>query len=333
MEERLFWIGVAIGLYSWGTRYGLKIGKLDKRNWTSLWHGIFCAIAGFSVGLVLIMSSESREHFQSVAVGILSRRELFFSLFAGALGGAWGCWSAWSNGKTPKDREKYHQEDLEWAETFFSALILASLMMYFVVQAFKIPSGSMKNTLLIGDHLFVNKFVYGIRIPFTNKRVLRLRPVDAKDVVVFRFPTEDTEEQHCGSIQYGKDFIKRVVGLPGDEIKVRDEVVYRNGVQVGYEPYVRLVLLDIQREKDPHPLSQDEYQHLWESRQLDQYVLGNFIRDDFGPVHVPANTYFMMGDNRDESCDSRFWGPVPDHYIKGKAWLVYWPPNRIGRIH
>jgi signal peptidase I len=332
MEERLFWIGIVIGLYAWGTRYGMKAGKLDRRGWTSLWHGIFCAIAGFSIGLVLIMSSESREHFQSVAVGILSRRELFYGLLAGALGGIWGAWNAWNSGDTPKGRSRYHQEDLEWAETFFSALVLASLMMYFVVQAFKIPSGSMKNTLLIGDHLFVNKFVYGIRIPFTGKRVLRLRSLETKDVVVFRFPTEDTQEQHCGSIQYGKDFIKRVIGLPGDEIQVRDAMVYRNGSPVGDEPYVRLVP-GMPREKDAHPLPGGEYQRLWESRQLDQYVAGNLIRDDFGPVRVPANSYFMMGDNRDESCDSRFWGPVPDYYVKGKAWIIYWPPSRIGGVH
>jgi len=332
MEERLFWIGAAIGLYAWGTRYGMKAGKLDNRGWTSLWHGIFCAIVGFSIGLVLIMSSESRDHFQSAAIGILSQRELFYSLLAGALGGAWGAWSAWSSGKTSKERNYYHQEDLEWAETFFSALILASVMMYFIIQAFKIPSGSMKNTLLIGDHLFVNKFTYGVRIPLTEKRVLRLNPVAVKDVVVFRFPTEDTQEQHCGSLQYGKDFIKRVVGLPGDEIRVHNEVVYRNGMRVDSEPYVRIIE-ETPRGDDGHPLPRETYQRLWESRQLEQSVAGNFIRDDFGPVRVPANNYFMMGDNRDESCDSRFWGPVPDYYIKGKAWLVYWPPSRIGVIH
>lgn len=332
MEERLFWIGVVIGLYAWGIRYGIKAGKLDNRGWTTLWHGVFCAIAGFSIGLVLIMSSESREHFQSVAVGILSQRELFYGLLAGVLGGAWGAWNAWKSGNSPKERSRYHQEDLEWAETFFSALVLASLMMYFVVQAFKIPSGSMKNTLLIGDHLFVNKFIYGVRIPFTEKRIMRLHSLETKDIVVFRFPTEDPQEQHCGSIQYGKDFIKRVIGLPGDEIQVRDAMIYRNGVPVGDEPYVRLVS-GMSREKDQHPLPGKEYQRLWESRQLDQYVAGNLIRDDFGPVRVPANSYFMMGDNRDESCDSRFWGPVPDYYVKGKAWMIYWPPSRIGGIH
>src|SRR6267142_4420040 len=107
MEERLFWIGVVILIYAWVTRYGLKTGKLDRRDWTSLWHAIFCAIVGFSIGLVLSMSSEGREHFQSAAVGLLSQRELLYGLLAGAVGGAWGAWSPWRSGKTPKERSYY----------------------------------------------------------------------------------------------------------------------------------------------------------------------------------------------------------------------------------
>src|SRR5271156_1585575 len=108
MEERLFWIGIIIGLYAWGTRRGVKSGLLDHRGWTSIWHGVFCAIAGFSAGLVLIMSSESRDHFQSVSAGILSQRELFYGLLAGAVGGAWGVLSAWRVGRTSKERTHYH---------------------------------------------------------------------------------------------------------------------------------------------------------------------------------------------------------------------------------
>jgi len=330
MEERLFWIGIAIGAYAYATRWGIKNGKLDKRGATSAWHATFCSMAGFSIGLVAMMSMETRERFPP-ALGILSQREVLCGLLLGTLGGAWGAFSAWRAGKSTKERSKFHDEDLEWADTFFSALVLASLMMYFVVQAFKIPSGSMKDTLLIGDHLFVNKFVYGTRIPMTGTRIVPLRNVKTKDVVVFRFPTENKQEQHCGSIQYNKDFIKRVVGLPGDVIRVRGETVYRNGEKVGPEPYVR-ILPGVFREKDPRPLAADEYQKLWESRKLDDYVMGNYIRDDFGPVKVPEGSYFMMGDNRDESCDSRFWGPVPNRYLKGQAWFVYWPPSRMGTI-
>lgn len=332
MEERLFWIGIAMLAYAYGTRLGIRSGKLDNRGSTSFWHAVFLALAGFSIGLVFMMSMETRDRFSTVSIGILSQREVLCGILFGVIAGAWGAMSAWRFGKSQKERARYHDEDLEWADTFSSALILASLMMYFVVQAFKIPSGSMKDTLLIGDHLFVNKFIYGTRIPLTSTRILRLRGVHAKDVVVFRFPTEDKEEQHCGSVQYNKDFIKRVVGLPGDEIQVKGDAVYRNGEKVGPEPYVR-ILPGIRREKDPHPLPHDEYQKLWETRKLDDYVIGNFIRDDFGPIKVPPGSYFMMGDNRDESCDSRFWGPVQDRYIKGQAWFVYWPPSRMGTIH
>ena len=332
MEERLFYIGIAMFAYAYATRWGMKSGRLDKRGATSLWHAAFCALAGFSVGLVAMMSMETRDRFSAPVIGALSEREILCGIFLAIVAGAWGATSAWRSGKSAKERSKYHEEDLEWADTFSSALVLASLMMYFVVQAFKIPSGSMKNTLLIGDHLFVNKFVYGTRIPLTTKRVLPVRRVRPGDVVVFRFPTEDKEEQHCGSPQYNKDFIKRVIGLPGDEIRVVGETVYRNGEKVALPPNGRL-LPGMIREKDPHPLAHDQYQKLWETRKLDDYVIGNYIRDDFGPVRVPDGDYFMMGDNRDESCDSRFWGPVPDHYIKGQAWFIYWPPSRMGTIH
>src|SRR5208282_4172243 len=102
-------------------------------------------------------------------------------------------------------------EDLEWADTVFSAVLLASLLMYFVIQAFKIPSSSMESTLMVGDHLFVNKFVYGLRVPLAGKRVFELRPISRGDVIVFQFPDDDITHLHCGSVQYRKDFIKRVV--------------------------------------------------------------------------------------------------------------------------
>src|SRR5262249_11889463 len=147
-------------------------------------------------GLVFMMSMETRDRYATASIGILSQREVLCGILFGLVAGAWGSVSAWRSGKSAKERSKFHEEDLEWADTFFSALVLASLMMYFIVQAFKIPSGSMKDTLLIGDHLFVNKFIYGTRIPLTGTRILPLRNVRTKDVVVFRFPTENKEEQH-----------------------------------------------------------------------------------------------------------------------------------------
>jgi signal peptidase I len=267
----------------------------------------------------------------SVAAGILSWRELSWSLGGGALLGLWGAVSAYTKGQTREGRKYFHNEDMEWAETVFSAVILASILMYFIVQAFKIPSGSMRSTLLEGDHLFVNKFIYGVRIPFTHKRILRFKSIERGDIVVFQFPTTDSQETHCGSIQYGKDFIKRTIGLPGDTVEVKGGKVIINGQPLEGEAYAQY--LDPVR-TPPATLSMpaEQYQKLWQTHQLDHH-LGDSMKDYFGPVKIPEKTYLMMGDNRDRSCDSRFWGPVEDHFVKGKAWVIYWPPSRMGRVH
>ena len=188
---------------------------------------------------------------------------------------------------------------LEYLEALAVALILAFVIRTFVVQAFKIPSGSMLDTLLIGDHLLVNKFLYGTRIPFTDKVIMPLEDPQRGDVIVFEFP-EDTS----------KDFIKRIVGLPGDVVEMKDKALYRNGEKL-VEPYI----------KHTDPNAQQR-------------------RDNFGPITVPAGKYFALGDNRDESDDSRFWGFVDKEKIRGKAWVIYWswdgPSDirfdRIGRM-
>ena len=172
---------------------------------------------------------------------------------------------------------------LEYLEALAVALVLAFVIRTFVVQAFKIPSGSMLDTLLIGDHLLVNKFLYGTRIPFTDKVILPIEEPADGDVIVFEFP-EDTS----------KDFIKRIIGAPGDVLEMKDKVVYRNGQKLD-EPYVR--------HTDPNIQAR---------------------RDNFGPITVPPGKYFAMGDNRDESYDSRFWGFVDKDKIRGKAWVIYW---------
>lgn len=143
------------------------------------------------------------------------------------LGNGWRPRLQWSS----EENGVLLRESLEWADTGFSAILLAAAIMYFVVQAFKIPSGSMRSTLLEGDHLFVNKFIYGLRVPYTGKRVLRWRDVQRGDVVVFRFPAESKESSH-----YGKDFIKRAIGLPGDTIEIKDKRVFVNG-QEQVEPF------------------------------------------------------------------------------------------------
>lgn len=174
----------------------------------------------------------------------------------------------------------------EYAEALLMAVLLALFIRTFVVQAFKIPSGSMLPTLQIGDHLLVNKFIYGIRIPFLGTRVFEFRHPQHGDVIVFIYPQDET-----------KDFIKRVVGVPGDRIEVRNKELYING----------------QKADDPNA-------HFDSSSP----PMARSPRDNFGPFEVPNGQVFVMGDNRDHSHDSRFWGTVKDEEILGKAFILYW---------
>ncbi len=171
----------------------------------------------------------------------------------------------------------------EYAEALIIALILAIFIRTFVVQAFKIPSGSMLQTLQIGDHLLVNKFKYGIHMPFMDRYIFEFDGPDFQDIIVFEFPEDPS-----------KDFIKRVVGKPGDVIEIREKQFYLNG-----EPVM------------------EEYIEHSDDRVVER-------RDDFGPFTVPEGSYFVLGDNRDESYDSRFWGVVEREKILGKAWRIYW---------
>ena len=175
----------------------------------------------------------------------------------------------------------------EYAESVLIALAVAFFVRTFIVQAFKIPSGSMENTLEIGDHLLVNKFIYGLKIPFTGKRILRYRDPERGDIIVFEYPKDRS-----------RDFIKRVIGTPGDKIEIRDKNVFVNGRQyaTGHEIFRESGIIP----KDQAP------------------------RDNAGPFTVPADSYFVMGDNRDQSYDSRFWGFVPRDDIKGYAFIKYW---------
>lgn len=331
METRLFWIGVAMGAYAWLSNRWRESGAIDTPLKSGLWHGTFLGLAGFSIVMVLAMSMEGRLGRIAVAAEATTSRELYPSLFVGLIGGAVGFWRAYMGGDKAEKRKYYLAEDWEWAETVFSAVILASVLMYCVVQAFKIPSGSMRNTFLEGDHLFVNKFIYGLRVPFSGKRVLGLRGIRRGDIVVFRFPSDDPRELHCGSIQYGKDFIKRVVGIPGDTIEVVNGQVKING-QSPVEPYVNQDSRDPDRQPGSPKaklLTREKYQELWQTHALDRALEGT-MRDQFGPVTVPERSFMVMGDNRDHSCDSRYWGPVELKYLKGRAWFIYWPPSRMG---
>jgi len=175
----------------------------------------------------------------------------------------------------------------EYTEAIVIAILLALFIRTFVIQAFKIPSGSMLPTLMIGDHLLVNKFIYGIRVPFTGKVLVPIKDPKSGDIIVFRFLKDRSV-----------DYIKRVVGVPGDKIQVKDKKLYRNEKRVN-----------------------DLHAHFSSTAVLPGSASP---KDNFGPVTVPEGKYFVMGDNRDNSSDSRFWGFVESSDVLGKAMIIYW---------
>ena len=192
----------------------------------------------------------------------------------------------------------------EYAEAIIIALVIALFIREFVVQPFKIPSGSMKPTLQIGDHIFVSKFSYGVKVPFIRSTLIPVSEPRREDIVVFIYPQDRS-----------KDFIKRVIGVAGDTIEMKDKKLMLNG-----QPYT-----------DPHGV------------YLDPLIIPASVqpRDNFGPITVPKGHIFVMGDNRDHSLDSRFWGFVPLQDVLGKAFIIYlsWDSenttvrwNRLGQI-
>ncbi|MBE9486910.1 MAG: signal peptidase I [Chloroflexi bacterium] len=195
--------------------------------------------------------------------------------------------------KTLTEKKPWYRE---WSEALIVAVILALIIRTFLFQAFKIPSGSMLDTLLIGDHLLVNKFIYGTQLPFTEQTYLKMRDPQRGDVIVFEFPEDEGK-----SYFQRRDFIKRVVGEPGDLIELKAKQVY-----------VNCTVYNI-----PQQVHKDN--------QVIPFVAGP--RDFTGSIKVPADSYFVMGDNRDYSFDSRFWGFVHKSKIKGLAFIKYWSWN------
>ncbi len=167
------------------------------------------------------------------------------------------------------------------------ALLLALFIRTFIVQAFKIPSGSMLPTLQIGDHILVNKFIYGVKMPFTGATLIPVSQPEINDIIVFEYPVDPK-----------LDYIKRVIAVAGDEVEIRDKKVFINK-----SPFV-----------DTHGVFTDPLIH--------PSTLDN--RDNFGPVIVPEDSLFVMGDNRDNSFDGRFWGFVKLNAVRGEAWRIYW---------
>jgi signal peptidase I len=220
----------------------------------------------------------------------------------------------------------------EWAKVLQIAFLLFLVLKTFLVEAYKIPSGSMEHTLLVGDFLLVNKLVYGAEVPFTGQRLPRLRNPERGDVLVFQWPEDPS-----------KNFVKRLVGVPGDTLMMRDGVLFVNG-QEQTEHYVT------HTEPGVDPTFE-------EFRWQRDYVVRSAVaatsaamggemavsardpgdhpsRNNWGPLIVPRDSYFVLGDNRDNSLDSRYWGFVPDSLVRGRPMLVYYSyaPDSADRL-
>jgi signal peptidase I len=178
----------------------------------------------------------------------------------------------------------------EYFESLVIAVILALFVRTWVFQAFKIPTGSMEHNLLIGDHLIVNKMIFAPTATSIERAILPGRAIRRGDVIVFKYPVDPD-----------RDFVKRVIGLPGDRLELHRKRVYINGRPLD-EPYVEF----LEPPSTSGPLRTDD------------------LREEYGPVTVPASQYFMMGDNRDNSEDGRYWGFMPESYVKGKALFIYY---------
>jgi signal peptidase I len=204
----------------------------------------------------------------------------------------------------------------EWAKSFQVAILVFLFVRAFIVEAFKIPSGSMERTLLVGDFLLVNKLVYGAEVPFTGKRLPALREPRLGDVVVFQWPQDPT-----------KNFVKRLVGMPGDTLAMDDGKLVRNG-QVVREAYV------VHTDPGMDPAGEEfrwQRDHLVKTAQA--FAGYHPSRNNWGPIVVPRKHYFMLGDNRDNSLDSRYWGFVPDSLVRGRPLVVYYSFETDSGLH
>ena len=190
-----------------------------------------------------------------------------------------------------KNKGKLKSKVYEYAEAIIIAILIAVVVRTFVVQAFKIPSRSMVPALLVGDHILVNKFIYGVKVPVLRKTIIPITDPQRGDIVVFIYPDDRS-----------KDYIKRVIGVSGDKIEIKNKIIFINGKQYS----------------DAYGIYSDNI----------TYPGSMQPRDNFGPVTVPAKSLFVMGDNRDESADSRFWGFVDLKDVEGKAFIIYWSWNR-----
>jgi len=258
---------------------------------------------------------------------------LFLFLLLVLTGAVWALEAAWLRRRRPEGRKQPWW--VEYSVSFFPVILIVFLLRSFLVEPFKIPSGSMVPTLLVGDFILVNKFTYGIRLPVINVKVADLGTPQRGDVMVFRFPEDPS-----------LDYIKRVVGLPGDRVVYRDKRLIINGEPVKVrqiEDYLARERVQMYR-RYVETLGSVEHQILIDPDapayvpQVHAFPYAgncNYNKDGF-ECTVPPGHYFMMGDNRDNSSDSRVWGFVPDANIVGKAffiWLNFGELSRFGPFH
>jgi signal peptidase I len=230
--------------------------------------------------------------------------------------------------ETQKEKQKKKSFYKEWIEPFLIAAIVALFIRQFIVEAFKIPSGSMIPTLTIGDHLLVNKFVYGPRIPFTDSRIFKGQEPKRGEIIVFKYPENED-----------KNFIKRVIGLSGDKIQIINGSLYINDHVVPITPTSPPEDKSVEGVQSfGKPMFYEE--QLGTVKHAIQYLMDQSHKND-GPWLVPKDSVFVMGDNRDNSQDSRVWGFVKDNKILGRALILYWSWDgdgqwvrweRIGRL-
>lgn len=201
----------------------------------------------------------------------------------------------------------------DWLRSVAVAVVLFVLIRSFLVEAFKIPTGSMEGTLLVGDFLLVNKLVYGAEIPLTKRKLPGIRHPSLGDVIVFQWPVDPT-----------KNFVKRIVGMAGDTLSMRNGQLFRNGTVMREKYAVHNLLGEQSSEED----------FTWQRGFVLQGQGVHPSRDNWGPLVVPARNYFVLGDNRDNSLDSRYWGFVADSLVRGQPVVVYYSynPDSAGRL-
>jgi signal peptidase I len=224
---------------------------------------------------------------------------------------------------------------VEYAKSFFPVILAVFFIRSFLVEPFKIPSGSMIPTLQVGDFILVNKFTYGVRLPIINQKIVQINNPERGDVMVFHYPEDPS-----------KDYIKRVVALPGDTVEYRDKKLFINEIEqkqtaVGDYNYVETGLNFVHTQRLSETLGTRQHDMLVNPAMpvLHLESVNTFVGSE-GCVYadngvrckVPAGNYFMMGDNRDNSRDSRYWGFVPDHQIVGKAFFVWMNFSELKRI-